>query len=257
MVLCPLMKLRVLPLTLLILLVPSAAFAQIAPVPPPPGLTTMAMVIKIINSVVGCIGQGIGQGNILGIVTVPKTWVPYLTVLAACGASVGVALQQGAAVLPAILFALVGLSTGSALAHHVGTPARTQSMTEGNSGKPPASSSPPVVVAKVTGALMLVFGLGMSGSSTTAGTGTAVPPILNLVSIVEGDLRAGDGDAQISSDICKALGGNALTDAVCGNVGVIVVDIVTYLVDGGTLPPAAAKRGQDLLAAHPKLGAGK
>jgi len=186
-------------------------------------------------------------------VTVPKTYVPYLTVVAAFGTGVGTALSQGEAVLPAILFALMGLATGTGLSHHFGTPARTQSMTEGNSGKPPASSTPSSTAANVAGitsALMLVLALGATSGCNGQ---PVVPTFLNLVSVVAADLEAGDGDAQISSDVCKALGGSALTDAVCGSVGMLIVDIVTYLIDSGTLSAPAQKRAQGFLASHPKV----
>jgi hypothetical protein len=105
--------------------------------------------------------------------------------------------------------------------------------------------------SKLSGALFMILALG--ALMLPACKSTTLPSFLNLVSVVEADLVAGDGEAQISSDVCKALGGSALTDAVCANVGTIIYDIVVYLVDGGNLPPAAAKWGHDFLASHSKV----
>ncbi len=186
------------------------AFAQPGPTPTPAPspLSTMTMAVLIINIVVGFIGQGIGQGNILGIVTVPKTYVPYLTVLAAFGTSVGAALGLGQPVLSAILYALLGLATGSALSHHVGTPARTQSMTEGNGGKPPASSSPSSTAAKVTGAAgVLLLILGLAGQTAACNLfGQVAPPAADCGLAIAVDASKGMTIAQIYADVSGRCG---------------------------------------------------
>ena len=265
------MKIRLLPLTLLILLVPTLAFAQAAP-PAPTTLTTMAMVIMIINIVVGFIGQGIGQGNVLGIVTVPKAYVPYLTVLAAFGTSVGAALSQGDAVLPAILFAFLGLATGTGLSHHFGTPARTQSMTDGNSGKPPASGgttadkkdavsaaadklTPPAAhrgflkagLLGLASAILVVCAVMLSGCNQPV-----LPVFEQVVAVVEQDIQNNVSDSQMASDVCKAMGGTATTDAVCAGVEVVIQDAVQLLIDSGVLSGNSLARAKSYMGDHPK-----
>lgn len=265
------MKIRLLPLTLLILLVPTLAFAQAAP-PAPTTLTTMAMVIMIINIVVGFIGQGIGQGNVLGIVTVPKAYVPYLTVLAAFGTSVGAALSQGDAVLPAILFAFLGLATGTGLSHHFGTPARTQSMTDGNSGKPPASGgttadkkdavssaadklAPPAAhrgflkagLLGLASAVLVVCAVMLSGCNQPV-----LPVFEQVVAVVEQDIQNNVSDSQMASDVCKAMGGTATTDAVCAGVEVVIQDAVQLLIDSGVLSGNSLARAKSYMGDHPK-----
>lgn len=59
--------------------------------------------------------------------------------------------------------------------------------------------------------------------------------------------------AQIASDVCKAMGGSASTDAVCAGAETLVQDVILYLVDSGTISPPALARGREYLAAHPKV----
>ena len=268
------MKLRLMPLTLLILLVPTAAFAQVTP-PAPTTLTTMAMVIMIINIVVGFIGQGIGQGNVLGIVTVPKAYVPYLTVLAAFGTSVGAALSQGDAVLPAILFALLGLATGTGISHHFGTPARTQSMI----GKPPAAGGGSgsaagkqnAVEAAASGLTppppaahrgMLRAGLlGLASAALVAVAliapackQPALPVFEQIVAVVEKDLAAGASDSQMENDVCQALGFTSSTlTAVCTVGAQVLQDVLQGLIDAGTLDAPSLTNAKAYQARHPAV----
>jgi hypothetical protein len=71
----------------------------------------------------------------------------------------------------------------------------------------------------------------------------AFPTLDALEKTVLADLMAGDSPAQIASDVCKDLGGNALTDAICADATIIAVDIINALVDTKVLAqkPAALK----------------
>jgi len=96
---------------------------------------TTTTVVSILSLAAGFIGQGVGQGSVLGIVTVPRAWVPYLTIVATFLAGVIAALTSGATTGAAILAGfqnLIPSAAGVALAHHVGTPARTMAMRASN-----------------------------------------------------------------------------------------------------------------------------
>jgi uncharacterized membrane protein YoaK (UPF0700 family) len=123
---------------LILLVMPNVAIAQvIAPVPTPPVTntlpTTPVIVVTLLALALGYINQGISQGSILGIVTVPRTWLPYLTLIASFLGGAVTSLSQASAINGATVWyaaiagfsALLAAGTGSALNHHVGTPART------------------------------------------------------------------------------------------------------------------------------------
>ena len=115
-------------------------------------------------------------------------------------------------------------------------------------------SSTAAKVTGIVGALLLVFGLGGTATSTTACKGGSILPVSeNVVAVVLADLERGDSYAQIASDVCKALGGNAPTDAVCAGAETLVQDVIQYLIDTGTISPPAVARGREYLAAHPKV----
>jgi len=76
-----------------------------------------------------------------------------------------------------------------------------------------------------------------------------------VLQVVEADVQAGDAPAQIDSDVCKALGGSATTDAICAGVTVLVQDALQLLLDGGKLTPAQVATANAYYAAHPKATA--
>ncbi len=96
-------------------------------------MSTAVTIITILSFVLGLINQAIAQGSILGgLIKVPPTWLPYLTIGASfLGGFVG-SLQSaasitGQAVLQAVLAGILSLSSaggGVAIAHHMGTPKR-------------------------------------------------------------------------------------------------------------------------------------
>lgn len=84
----------------------------------------------------------------------------------------------------------------------------------------------------------------------------ALPELTAIENVIVADLTANDNDGQIASDVCKALGGTAMTDAVCANVTNIVADVVQSQLESGALakarpalvPPATALLGRVKLA---------
>lgn len=81
------------------------------------------------------------------------------------------------------------------------------------------------------------------------------PVVKDLSTIVLDDIEAGDGQAQIASDVCKALGGTSTTDAVCADVSTLIVNIITDLLAKGKLSAVGETRARVMLssfkAPHP------
>jgi hypothetical protein len=74
-------------------------------------------------------------------------------------------------------------------------------------------------------------------------------PVLNAIeAVVAKDLAAGASDEQIAADVCQALGGNSLEDAVCADSAQIVQDVVTTLLDTGVLSGQARSNALALKA---------
>lgn len=112
---------------------------------------------------------------------------------------------------------------------------------------PPSTTNavPPVPPALTVVAFGLLFLL--PGCQTIA----AVYPKLDAVeAAIAKDYEAGDSDAQIASDACAALGGNATTDAICANVAQIVADASAFLVSMHVLSTVAESRAS---AAQPRF----
>jgi hypothetical protein len=91
-------------------------------------MSTAVAVVTILSFLLGLINQGIGQGSILGgMIKVPPTWLPYLTIAAsfvggALTSLQGVATINGQALLNAVVAGILALSSaggGVAMAHHV------------------------------------------------------------------------------------------------------------------------------------------
>jgi hypothetical protein len=92
-------------------------------------------------------------------------------------------------------------------------------------------------------AMIVVFGI----STTTACT-PAQNAVLNQIDQdVLADLKAGKGADVIASDVCRDLGGSALTDAICAKAVVIAEDVVTYLIDAAVVPPAALQHTTEVV----------
>lgn len=98
----------------------SLALAQTAPAAPVGvTLSTQTAIVTIIALVAGFVGQAVNSGNFFGIVTTPKAWIPYLTILGSFLAAVGLSLQSapalnGAAWFNAIIAGFMALTSAGA-----------------------------------------------------------------------------------------------------------------------------------------------
>ena len=108
------------------------------------------------------------------------------------------------------------------------------------------------LAAKVAPPAAFLLILGALATTQPACKGSALPVIENVVSVVEADLAAGKSDAQMASDVCAALGGSVLTDAICASAETILQDVIVYLIDSGKLSAPAQQRAASYMAAHPK-----
>ena len=261
------MKLRLMPLTLLILLVPTAALAQV-PVPAPvQTLSTETMVIALLSVLVGYITHSISTGKVFGIKTIPLPWLPYLGLAGAFLTPLTVSISAAAvpsqvAWFNALLAGLIGLGgfvsgvTGKqAIDAH--TPTGKGDATTNKQADTAAASPPPQAPAAhrgmIRGALvgavsaLLVVALLVQ----PACKGSALPVAENIVAVVLADLQAGKSDAQIAADVCAALGGSSATDAVCSGAEQLVADVIVYLIDSGTISNPALANAQAYQARHP------
>lgn len=104
-----------------------------------------------------------------------------------------------------------------------------------------------MAIAILAGCILAAAALGISGCKGPIG-----PQIVDVAGIVLADLEAGDSPSQIASDVCKAFGGNAATDAVCADVPTVIATIITDLIEKGKLSPTGEARARLTLAAmHP------
>jgi hypothetical protein len=114
----------------------SIALAQtILPPPAPVTVLTPAVVIVTLLAVLaGYIAQAVNTGSLFGVVTVPQTWLPYLTLVGSFLAAAVMSLQ-GAAVVTSVswfnallsgLLALGGTSIGVVAHQHVDQPRVTK-----------------------------------------------------------------------------------------------------------------------------------
>jgi hypothetical protein len=92
-------------------------------------LTTVTVLIAFLGVLVGYVAQAVNTGSLFGIVTVPKTWLPYLalagTFLAAFVQSIATATTvNGTAWINALLAGMVALggnATGITISQHLAT----------------------------------------------------------------------------------------------------------------------------------------
>jgi hypothetical protein len=90
-----------------------------------------------------------------------------------------------------------------------------------------------VAVKAATGVLMLVGVVVLAGCK-----GPVFPVLESIEQTVATDLASGASDEQMASDVCKDLGGSALTDSVCAGAAAIVTDVVAALVESGSISGA-------------------
>jgi len=112
----------------LVFVVPGLALAQSTPAPSSSsGPSTLTVVVTVLSLAVGFINQSVNQGSLLGVVTTPKAWLPYLTLAATFLGGTIASLSQAAALnggsiwgaIVAGLSALLAGAGGIAIAHHV------------------------------------------------------------------------------------------------------------------------------------------
>jgi hypothetical protein len=139
-------RLALLSVFLLVLLIPLVAFAQSVPLPGPiPVLTPAVAVVTLIALVVGFLGQAINSGSVLGIATVPKAWIPLLTLVGSFLSAAVTSLQQapnmtGTAEFNAVVAGFVGMLTAAGgAAIHVHLVSHSKGLPEGKTG----SGDPP------------------------------------------------------------------------------------------------------------------
>lgn len=118
------------------------------------------------------------------------------------------------------------------------------------SAKPSVNASA-VKAAAATTILLLALGAGIV-TTQTACAQPVLPTIVKVEQVVEADLAAGVSDSQLASDVCKALGGSATTDAICANVPALISDAVALIIDSGVLGDPAVPNAQAYMARHPQ-----
>lgn len=79
-----------------------------------------------------------------------------------------------------------------------------------------------------------------------------LPVFEQVVAVVEQDIQNNVSDSQMASDVCKAMGGTATTDAVCAGVEVVIQDAVQLLIDSGVLSGNSLARAKSYMGDHPK-----
>lgn len=200
----------------LVLLVPAVAFAQTAPTAPPTLSVSIAVAMSL-SLLLGILTNAYQSGSLFGQITVPKTWLPDLT-LAATFLSGVVGYLNGlgsnfaltvAVVFYAVAAGIVSLISGAApgiarFAHHV-APGAIRAARLAAKGK---------AVAVATGAFfMLALGACQNGTPTPQ-TVSDVNAGLTLAgcmfNVYAQDTAANDQPAQIAIDIAVKCGADAL-----------------------------------------------
>lgn len=85
------------------------------------------IIITLVSVLVGYIGNAVQSGSILGLATVPRSWIPYLTILGTFLASAIASLSQAASVNSAAWFtaliagltSLLGSTAGITVHQHL------------------------------------------------------------------------------------------------------------------------------------------
>jgi hypothetical protein len=102
----------------------SLAFAQ-TPSPAPAVITTQSAIVVILALIVGYIGQAVNTGNLFGIVTTPKAWIPYLTLFGSFLAAFGTSIQGDSTLNSAAWFNAVTAGFSALMAAAGGSAAHT------------------------------------------------------------------------------------------------------------------------------------
>ena len=235
----------------LVLFVSATAFAQPSPSPSDP-VSLLTIIVMASTFAVGFFGNSVATDEILGQWKLNPSLLPVFTLggsfLAGALKVLGPAAAAGALASEG-LFVNAVYSGGLALLTALGGTAAHAHLAKVSAVKLAKIKR---LAAKVATAAALLLCLGAVVTTQQACSPATIPTIEAVVQVVEKDLAANVGDSQMTSDVCKALGGSATTDAVCADVPALIQDAIQLLIDGGALPPNALAVGKSYLMAHPK-----
>ena len=81
---------RLVSFLVIVLMVPSVAYAQATSAPATlPAVTLPVAVTMLLSVLLGFVNMAVAQGSILGVVVVPKTWLPDLTIVSTLLGGIG------------------------------------------------------------------------------------------------------------------------------------------------------------------------
>lgn len=172
-------------------------------------LTTPLAVIALLSLLAAYVTQGVSSGQIFGIVTIPKTWLPLLTVIGTFLSTFIAQIVAEGSTLSGVhvfnafvagMFMLIAPATGTALHHHLNSPGQNLAATAALKS---AGSAAVRAAGKALPAVLLVFLL-----HCAAGAAAVVPAASCVASVIE-DAVAGMSIPQIVA----AAGPGCVTDA--------------------------------------------
>jgi hypothetical protein len=226
----------------------SAAFAQVTPADPPVSLLTV--VVMAATFLVGFFGNSVATDEILGTWKLNPSWVPVFTLggsfLAGALKILGPAVAAGTTATGSLFVSALYSGLMAMIASGTGTAGHAYLQKVAAVKKAKLAKLAAKAAAPAAAVLALVAVLG----TQTACTPATIPTIEAVVQVVETDLTNNVGDAQLASDVCKALGGSTSTDAVCADVPALIVDAIQLLIDSGTLPPNVLANAKSYMLAH-------
>jgi hypothetical protein len=172
-------------LSVTLFLVTGLAFAQTSAPAAAVTVSAQTAIVTVIAIIAGFVGQAVNSGSLFGIVTTPRAWIPYLTLLGSFLAAFGLSLQSasslsGSAILNAILAGVMALSSaGAGAACHSHLQSHKQGQKGGGSGQPasaPAPVAPPAPpvqkMVRILAPIGIVLALGVAiGGTVTTQTG--------------------------------------------------------------------------------------
>jgi hypothetical protein len=245
-------------LTVTLLCVSGLAFAQApAPVPAPVvSLTPQTAIVAILALVAGFIGQAINSGNLFGIVTTPKAWIPYLTLVGSFIGAFGLSIQGDTTLNETAWFnavmagfmALLSAAGGSAAHSHFtshknfqkrgpAAPASNGGTAAAPPAAPPAPPAAKMIRALAPATIVLAVCICIGGTVTTQ-TACNTPPanIVPAVFTVEQIACMVDG---MASGLLTGTAQTIATDiqTACQIAPTLTQDIVNFIQAFQNLTP--------------------
>jgi len=107
---------------MVVLLVAMSALAQTPTPTPVPLPTNTTMIITLLAVLSGYLAQAINTGSLFGVITVPKPWLPYLTLFGLALAAFVTSMSSGGTLFASIvaaLMSLTGTSVGVTVHQHL------------------------------------------------------------------------------------------------------------------------------------------